>query len=334
MKELLVEEAQLGHAKVFGDAENQGTGNFVTAQNAGKIGVINSVSSTKAFNRAVFPPCSFLYNLPYGGSHGREYYISQSDKLQPENIALRFQSAYICHKTSLYTVPNWETLPKWDTLGLMHTGERIRFLRKELKLSQKEFATKIGISQNFLSEIEKGKKQPSEKVLRLISHTFNVSYEWLKEGKGEMFVKPKPNARIIPEEEIVWVPIVARVGAGYPLDQGDVEVRGHFPIPRYVWESLPKGTFTVEVHGDSMEPTLHEGDVVAAKPYEGTGDDIPNNKIVIVADESGELMVKRIQRFNNTVFLVSDNPKYQPMRPSHGYRIIGIGIRAWKGVEL
>ncbi len=149
-----------------------------------------------------------------------------------------------------------------------------------------------------------------------------------------MFIKPKPNARIIPEEEIVWVPIVARVGAGYPVDQGDVEVRGHFPIPKHVWETLPKGTFVTEVSGDSMEPTLHEGDVVAAKPYEGSGDDIPNNKIVIVATHDGELMVKRIERFNGTVFLTSDNPKYPPVRPSEGYRIIGIGIKAWKGVEL
>jgi len=71
----------------------------------------------------------------------------------------------------------------------MHIGERIRFLRKSMGLTQKEFAKKIGITQGYLTEVESGKKQPSEKVLKLISHTFGVSYEWLKYGKGEMWEK-------------------------------------------------------------------------------------------------------------------------------------------------
>jgi len=217
----------------------------------------------------------------------------------------------------------------------MTIGQRLKALRKALGLTQREFANKLSLTEKSVRDYESDRRTPPDKTLRLISHTFGVSYEWLKEGKGEMWEKPKPNARIIPEEEIVWVPIVARVGAGYPVDQGDVtEIRGHFPVLRRVWEQLPKGTFATEVQGDSMEPTLHEGDVVAAKPYEGNGDDIPNGKVVIVADESGELMVKRIHKYNGTVLLVSDNPKYQPVRPSEGYRIIGIGVAAWKRTEL
>ncbi len=68
-------------------------------------------------------------------------------------------------------------------------GERIRFLRTILKLSQEEFAKQIGISKRALIYYEQGKKQPSEKVLKLISQTFGVSYRWLKEGKGEIWEK-------------------------------------------------------------------------------------------------------------------------------------------------
>ena len=216
----------------------------------------------------------------------------------------------------------------------MGLRERLKAVRKALGLSQKEFGERIGKALRTVQDWESGKRNIPDSALRLISHTFGVSYEWLKEGNGDMFVKPKPNARIIPEEEIVWVPIVARVGAGYPVDQGDVEVRGHFPIPRHVWEQLPKGTFVTEVSGDSMEPTLHEGDVVAAKPYEGSGDDIPSGKVVIVANASGELVVKRLKHINGVPVLTSDNPRYEPIYPNHEYRIIGIAMKAWKGVDL
>ena len=56
-------------------------------------------------------------------------------------------------------------------------------------MSQVEFARKLGISQGFLTNLETGKREPSDKLLRLISQTFGVSYEWLKEGKGEIWEK-------------------------------------------------------------------------------------------------------------------------------------------------
>jgi len=73
----------------------------------------------------------------------------------------------------------------------MSLGERIKFLRKILKLNQQEFAKRIGIARGYLSELESNRKKPPERILRLISHTFGVRYEWLKEGKGEIWEKKK-----------------------------------------------------------------------------------------------------------------------------------------------
>lgn len=68
-------------------------------------------------------------------------------------------------------------------------NDRIRELRKLLGLSVREFAKRIGISRGYLSDIENGKVIPPDRILLLISHTFGISYEWLKEGKGEMWEK-------------------------------------------------------------------------------------------------------------------------------------------------
>ena len=66
-------------------------------------------------------------------------------------------------------------------------GARIKQLRKNtFHFSQTYFAAKIDISQAHLSNIENGKDNASNKLLRVIASEFNVNYEWLKYGEGEV----------------------------------------------------------------------------------------------------------------------------------------------------
>ena len=66
--------------------------------------------------------------------------------------------------------------------------ERIRDLRKSLKLSQDNFGKKIGISGAAISKIESGVNFPSEATVKLICSTYKVNYLWLTEGRGEMML--------------------------------------------------------------------------------------------------------------------------------------------------
>lgn len=68
----------------------------------------------------------------------------------------------------------------------MTVGERIGLLRKMNKMSQQEFADSIEISRTHISKIENNKDQASSKLLQAIAEQFNVNYEWLKSGNGEM----------------------------------------------------------------------------------------------------------------------------------------------------
>jgi len=47
----------------------------------------------------------------------------------------------------------------------MHTGQRIKSIRSKHLLTQKDFADRIGISPNYISELEAGKAKPSKLVL-------------------------------------------------------------------------------------------------------------------------------------------------------------------------
>lgn len=66
-------------------------------------------------------------------------------------------------------------------------NERIKWLRKEENLTQKEFAKRLLFSQSYLSGLENGTEIPSEKTIMLMVHEFGVSKKWLLKGEGAMY---------------------------------------------------------------------------------------------------------------------------------------------------
>lgn len=66
-------------------------------------------------------------------------------------------------------------------------NERIKKLRKNLNMTQQEFAEKIGLKQNSIALIESGKRNISERSILSIIREFGVDEIWLRTGDGEMF---------------------------------------------------------------------------------------------------------------------------------------------------
>jgi DNA-binding helix-turn-helix protein len=66
-------------------------------------------------------------------------------------------------------------------------NDRIRQVRKSLKLNQAKFGEQITLAQTYLSQIERGDREVTEKILKLVCLQFNVSEHWLRTGEGQMF---------------------------------------------------------------------------------------------------------------------------------------------------
>ena len=62
-------------------------------------------------------------------------------------------------------------------------GKRINIVRTKFGLTQKAFATSIGISQGNLSEMEKGKFSPSYNTLIMLIKKYKVSADWILTGE-------------------------------------------------------------------------------------------------------------------------------------------------------
>lgn len=67
--------------------------------------------------------------------------------------------------------------------------ERIKTLRKELGLSQDAFAEKLGLTKNYISLVENGNRNLSEQSIKVLCSTLDVNEEWLRTGKGKMFIE-------------------------------------------------------------------------------------------------------------------------------------------------
>ena len=201
-------------------------------------------------------------------------------------------------------------------------GERIKRIRKELCLSQKEFASGIGIGFRTLTRYERNDRLPDSSIIVNIAHMGNVTTDWLLTGEGEMPVKglPPSNAEIQPQTEHVadcyaYLPLYdmsASAGGGFcATDQEEVKTLLAFKKDWIHNELLvnPEELFLVHVEGESMTPVLNPGDVILGKKQNGA----PVKDGIHVVRLDDVILVKRVQRLpGGKIKISSDNKAYEP----------------------
>lgn len=67
--------------------------------------------------------------------------------------------------------------------------ERIKILRKTLKLTQQAFAESLGVSRDTIANVEGGRIEIKDIFILSICREFNVNETWLRTGEGEMFIE-------------------------------------------------------------------------------------------------------------------------------------------------
>jgi transcriptional regulator with XRE-family HTH domain len=72
-------------------------------------------------------------------------------------------------------------------------SRRLLELRHALCLTQKEFGEKIHISKGYVTSLEKSRQSLNDRIIKLLSDTYGVNPEWLKHGKGAMFLEGRDN---------------------------------------------------------------------------------------------------------------------------------------------
>lgn len=187
----------------------------------------------------------------------------------------------------------------------MYVGELIKDYRKNHNLSMQDFANISGISKAYIGVLEKiynpKTKEPVAPTLekmKAIAGAMGMSLdEMLKALNTNQPVvvssKPQPARG-------VRIPVLGRVVAGIPIE-AITDIIDYEEIPAQMAKS---GTyFALQVKGRSMEPTLHEGDVVIVRQQP----EVENGEIAIVLVNGNDATVKEIKESPDGLTLIGHN---------------------------
>lgn len=180
----------------------------------------------------------------------------------------------------------------------METHENIKRLREERGLSQEALAEKVGYSdRSSIAKIEAGKIDLSQSKIAAFASALNVTPAQLM---GLADASPIPPG-FDPMPEMVTVPLIGSIACGEPI-LAEQNIEDFVAVPAY-W----RATFTLTCHGDSMEPTVHDGDLVAIRKET----DIINGQIyaVRIGDTA---TLKHVYHRPGQLILQPENPSYTP----------------------
>jgi SOS-response transcriptional repressor LexA len=84
----------------------------------------------------------------------------------------------------------------------MTIGDRFKVLRTKLGLNQSELAREIGANPSIISDIERGDKEPSKKVISALILRYKVNSNWLLTEYGDIFVQDQMSEKSRLEQDL------------------------------------------------------------------------------------------------------------------------------------
>lgn len=90
-------------------------------------------------------------------------------------------------------------------MSLNTLGQRLKTLRKALKMSQKALADFLEIEQALISMVENNKTEFAYWHIKKLREHYNLNIDWLETGEGEMF-KEVPKGVTLNEPESLYTP--------------------------------------------------------------------------------------------------------------------------------
>lgn len=207
----------------------------------------------------------------------------------------------------------------------MQLMERVRAILAERGISQASFARQIEVSPQVLSGWIMGRRTPSIKDLAAMSDALKVSPSFLISGYAD-----DPYNQSLVDEDCISIPMLdvqASCGNG-SIAENCTMVKlikvNHQWVNRYCGNACKHSLNIISITGDSMMPTLADGDFViidvsATRVY-------TDSMFAFNLDE--DLYVKRFQRQGRSLKVISDNPRYEsytlsPQDMEHGFRVLG-----------
>lgn len=190
----------------------------------------------------------------------------------------------------------------------MTIGDRIKHLRKEAGLTQKELALKCGYtSLTTINKIELGINSVPLSVVEKIAKVFNVSpaflMGWEERNTSQNGIDIFKLDNILPIST-QKIPLLGSVACGEPI-YAEEDKESYIVLGTNI-----KADFCLKAKGDSMVGArIHDGDLVFVRKQEMV--DNGEIAVVLIGDEA---TLKRVYYYpeSQKLMLQAENPNYAP----------------------
>lgn len=184
----------------------------------------------------------------------------------------------------------------------MTTGARMKQRRKELGISVEAVAAALGVSVATVYRYEKGdiEKVPGA-LLEPLARVLHTTPAYLMGWAASPAAGTVPSG-FDPLPETTMVPRVGEIACGEPI-LAEQNIETYDCVPK-LW----RADFTLACHGDSMEPRIKDGDVVAVRRTPN----VENGEIAAVRIDD-EATLKHVYRYPDRLVLQPENPAFPPI---------------------
>lgn len=233
--------------------------------------------------------------------------------------------------------------------GKYAMNERLKEVRLSTKKSQRVFAEHFGLAQQTYANYETGKSAVPDDFKKQLAD-MGINIHWLVTGYGQMRLTnnrnisshytisepaydysphvtlPEGNSPpLIIDPKMILIPIIYQKVSGGKGKEGDNDFLADdmIALPASVLKHFGRYKLRgVEIHGDSMQPVICNGDIVviATKLISGNG--------IYALEVDEEVLVRRLEfnLFDDTLNIISENDKYESVlfqRRTNRIKILG-----------
>lgn len=191
--------------------------------------------------------------------------------------------------------------------------ERLEKALDDNNVTASELSRNIGIASSVIYSWKIRDSIPRADIACKAAAVLNTSVEYLITGKNSSEIQNNKSTFLVP---LLNQELSAGKGSLVPEDDA---IKSLLSLPSWLYREYGDNLAGLYVHGDSMEPTLHNGDIVVC---DSLGWD--NGEGIYAIRLNGNGYVKRIQVRPNEIVIKSDNPKYETMTEPLGSENITI----------
>jgi len=195
----------------------------------------------------------------------------------------------------------------------MKIGAYLKELRLKNNLTTKQIEVKTGISNSYISLIERNKRKPSAEILNKLAKAYRVKTEDLLRFIG--YLPPIQN-----KVNINQIPIYNIVSTKKPFLISE-NVERYSPLPPGLENYSTKDLFAIRAKDKNMTgKSIKEDDILIIKKQSG----VENGTIALIS-LNNKITIKRIIKQNNYIILQSINLEHSPIlvKETDNFNIIG-----------